>query len=196
MFERQVRVRTVCSTQVIAMAVVGRLGAQVPLDRVWTSTATTFTPVLAHAQGPNDRVAITRVESGSNLRTVRLDLNESSRGHCAPQTNSPRCTPQRVSSGGASASVASGWAASVSMARQTNARTCFSTQRMARTPRRSRVITLPAAADATHPLAESSRNAAPAENCSGVLRIDMNAFASGKLGGRSASGVSVPGTRV
>jgi hypothetical protein len=168
------------------------------LDWVWTPTTATFTHANALAFGPNDRLAATGLDTahGGDVRTVQLDLSESPSAYCTPKINSLGCTPNLVFSGSSSASATSGF--SVSVANVLNQRSgllFYGISGANNVPFQGGYLCVQPPTLRT-PIANSGGNATPPDDCSGVLSIDMNAFASGALGGSPAPALGVAGTRV
>jgi hypothetical protein len=116
--------------------------------------------------------------------------------YCTAKVNALGCTPVIGSSGAASASAGSGFVLTGSNVRNNKpGLVIYTSAGRAAVPFQSgwRCINSPIRrSTAMH----SGGTAAPANDCSGVYAIDMNAFATGMLGGLPAPYLLVPGTVV
>ena len=116
--------------------------------------------------------------------------------YCTPKTNALGCVPAISSSGASSASSASGFVISGSNVRNNKpGLLLYTSSGRAAIAFQGGVLCVSAPLKRSTSI-NSNGNAAPANDCSGVYSLDMNAFASGALGGLPASYLVVPGTVV
>ncbi|HUR26865.1 MAG TPA: hypothetical protein VM509_01655 [Planctomycetota bacterium] len=115
---------------------------------------------------------------------------------CSPKTNSLGCVPAIDSVGQPSASLPGGFAIRSSNVRNKKpGLLLYGTTGPASTPFHGGTLCVqPPVRRST--AVDSGGNAPPANDCSGVYTLDMNAFASGALGGNPFAGLVVPGTVV
>jgi hypothetical protein len=119
-----------------------------------------------------------------------LDANESPDGYCTAQVNSLGCTPSLTFAGNSSASSANGFV--VSVERVLNRKTglfFYGTTGIANVPFHGGTKCVAGPLERSALLATGG-SALPANDCSGELSIDFNAFASG------SPALSLPGTTV
>ncbi len=115
--------------------------------------------------------------------------------YCMGTHNSLGCIPAIVSQGSSSASANSGFVISaLSIRNQRPGLLMYSFAGRATLPVGSG--TLCVAAPIRRTISVDSGGSPTGADCSGVLSVDMNAFASGALGGSRAAGLSTPGLRV
>ena len=116
--------------------------------------------------------------------------------YCTAKTNSLGCVPEIAGQGFASATSGSGFV--VSSLNQLNNKAgllLYGTTGQASTPFLGGILCINAPLKRSIPLS-SQGNAPPTLDCSGGYAIDMNAFASGSLGGNPLPALSVAGTTV
>ncbi|HTF88751.1 MAG TPA: hypothetical protein VK843_10110, partial [Planctomycetota bacterium] len=115
--------------------------------------------------------------------------------YCTAKINSLGCTPQISSQGSASASASSGFLVGVrNVLSNKPGILLYSLNGLATTSFQGGILCVAAPVRRT-PAASSGGSAFPID-CTGVLVIDMNAFASGALGGTPAPSLAVAGTFV
>jgi subtilase family protein len=114
--------------------------------------------------------------------------------YCTAKTNSLGCLPASSSSGVPSASAGSGFQVRATNVRNGKSGMLFygSTGRAA-APFQGGTLCVASPVHTT-PVLDAGGTPAPANDCSGAWRIDMNAFAAGALGGQPAPELQVPGT--
>ncbi len=133
--------------------------------------------------------------SGS-VNGFQLEFLPTTQVYCTAKTNSLGCVPAIGSSGASSASAPSGFSVSASNVRNNKpGLLLYTASGRAATPFSGGTLCL------ALPLKRASAvvsggNPAPANDCSGVYAIDMNAFRAGALGGTPAAYLSLPGTLV
>ena len=116
--------------------------------------------------------------------------------YCTAKTNALGCLPSIASTGTPSASAGSGF-----VVRGTNVRNnkpglvIYTSSGRAAAPFQGGWLCVNAPIKRSTPL-DSGGTPAPANDCSGIYSIDMNAFAVGALGGTPAAYLVVPGTLV
>jgi hypothetical protein len=122
--------------------------------------------------------------------------HEGPTAYCTAKVNALGCTPKIGFSGAPSASSASGFVVQATEVRNNKAGILlYSVNGRAATPFQGGVLCIAPTIRRT-PGVGSGGNPAPANDCSGVYAIDMNAFAAGALGGNPLAALLVPGTRV
>jgi hypothetical protein len=116
--------------------------------------------------------------------------------YCNAKLNSLGCTPSIASAGMSSASLAAGFTLTAQNVRNNKpGLLLYGTSGRANSPFQGG--TLCVAAPVRRSTAVNSGGASlPANDCSGVYSIDMNAFAAGALGGNPLAALLVPGTTV
>jgi hypothetical protein len=120
----------------------------------------------------------------------QLDVRNSPDGYCTAQVNSLGCTPALIFAGNSSASATSGFVVSVSrVLNQKSGLFFYGTSGVASVPFHggTRCVAGPLHRSA---LLNSGGGASPVNDCSGVLALDFNAFAS------NSPALSQPGTTV
>jgi hypothetical protein len=136
------------------------------------------------------------VSAGSALLVFDLCIPPAPTSYCTAKLNSASCTPSIDSSGIPSASSPGGFEVRASSVLNHKVGILmYGMSGPAATPFQGGLLciaspvrrTLPRISDGTLP---------PALDCSGVLRLDMNAFARGSLGGSPSVALSTPGTEV
>jgi hypothetical protein len=133
------------------------------------------------------------IESGA---AYIFDLVEAQTIYCASKINSLGCMPGIAAVGAASANSTQGMLVSCSQVRNNTAGLLFySTAGRSSTPFQGGTLCTNPPIRRT-PALNSGGNPAPANDCSGTLSIDMNAFARGLLGGQPIPELSVIGTVV
>ncbi len=116
--------------------------------------------------------------------------------YCTAKVNSLGCTPEIGFRGEPSVSASSGFEVNAHFVRNLKAGVLFyGINGPASTPFQGGVMCVQGPITRTVPI-DSGGDPAPANNCSGVYRIDMAAFAAGALGGSPLPALSVAGTTV
>jgi hypothetical protein len=116
--------------------------------------------------------------------------------YCQAKLNSLGCLPAIASSGTSSASSTSGFAIQCANVRNNKPGLLFyGTSGRASSPFQGGLLCVAAPIKRT-PVVVSGGTAPPANDCSGLYAIDMNAFAAGALGGSPPPELTVPGTIV
>jgi len=133
---------------------------------------------------------------GSVYALLDICVPPDSTVYCTAKTNSAGCTPRISASGIPSASASAGFV--VQAENMLNAKQGIllcSQAGAAATPFGGGTLCLQAPIKRALPVSAGG-TPPPAVDCTGVLRLDMNAFAANQLGGTPAFGLSVPGTTV
>lgn len=126
----------------------------------------------------------------------RRDLDCDSILYCQAKTNSLGCLPTMQSTGSSSVALVSGFVVTAAQLRNNKVGLLFySDGGRAALPFTGGVLCVAAPLRRVQGLATAG-TPPPAQDCSGVLSVDMNAFRSGALGGNPAAFLSIPGTRV
>lgn len=113
--------------------------------------------------------------------------------YCTAKLNSLGCTPFIALSGASSASASVGFAITGGQVRnQKSGLLFYGLTGRANAPFQGGTMCLAGPFFRTPPQS-SNGDAAPADNCTGVWMLDMNAFAAGALGGAPQAGLSSPG---
>jgi hypothetical protein len=118
--------------------------------------------------------------------------------YCTAKTNSLGCTPSISASGNPSASMSSGFSVDVAMVRNGKSGLFFYKAGGTQANLTFQCGTLcvgPSGIKRT-PAQSAGGNPPPANDCSGVYSLDMNAFAAGAAGGNPDPALLVPGTLV
>jgi hypothetical protein len=116
--------------------------------------------------------------------------------YCTAKTNSLGCVPTISGSGTPSATAGSGFDVSAAMVRnQKSGLLFYGLNGRASTPFQGGTLCVATPVRRT-PAVLSGGAPKPADDCSGVYTVDMNAFATGAGGGNPAAGLTVPGTTV
>ncbi len=114
--------------------------------------------------------------------------------HCTAKVNSLGCTPAIAATGLPSASATSGFAVQCANVRNNRpGMLIYSTTGRAAIPFQGGTLCIAAPIKRT-PMVNAGGNPAPADDCSGVYSLDMNAFAAGLLGGSPLPELRMPGT--
>lgn len=116
--------------------------------------------------------------------------------YCTAKTTSNGCTP--VVDGHGAPSVANGagfLVACIGLRNQTPARFFYGSSGRQSTPFAGGTLCV-AGPLGRAPSGATGGTAAPADDCSGVLQLDFNAFAAGLLGGSPSAALSTPGTTI
>jgi YVTN family beta-propeller protein len=125
-----------------------------------------------------------------------LDGDERPLAYCTAKMNSLGCTPVIGWTGTASAGATSGFIVSASSVRNHKAgMLMYGTHGVASIPFQGGTLCVKGPIRRT-PGVVSSGSPMPANDCSGVYAFDMNAFASGSLGGNPLAALSIAGTVV
>lgn len=189
--------------------VVGREGANAfvaqfdaQLQAVWSTTTTPplgVTDTASYAsRSSSGRLAIGGQSSGggSLALVAAFDATASPDGYCSAKVNSLGCEPALVFSGLSSASSASGFTLSATrVLNQVNGLYFYGVNGASSTPFQGGTMCV-APPRLRAPLSNSGGSPGPSSDCSGVLSIDVNAFASGALGGTPLPQLTTPGVRV
>ncbi len=150
------------------------------------------------ALAPGGKLAIgglTNSGGDYDLLALQFDLNDAPTGFCTAKLNSLGCAPQLGFSGASSASAASGFEVLCSQARNQKAGLLiYSLTGPDATPFQGGYLCVAAPRQRT-PVTNSGGSAS-GDDCSGVFAFDLNAFASGALGGAPAPELSNPGASV
>ncbi len=160
-----------------------------------------FAPWIGRAiSAPNGRVVLCgqaySPSSDADALVMQFDVSDSPQTYCTAKTNFLGCTPPIGFTGESSASSASGFTLSASRIRNNKFGIClYSISGPAANPFGGGTLCVAGPILRTPPRS-SGGNAPPANDCSGVYSIDMNAFAQGALGGHPLAALTVPGTTV
>lgn len=150
------------------------------------------------ALGPGGKLAVgglTNSGGDYDLLALQLDLNDAPTGFCTAKLNSLGCAPQLGFSGASSASAASGFELLCSQVRNQKAGLLiYSLSGPDATPFQGGYLCV--AAPRRRTPVTNSGGSASGDDCSGVFAFDLNAFASGALGGAPAPELSNPGASV
>jgi hypothetical protein len=150
-------------------------------------------PTTASAGG----LALREFGSG-DVDTIRSGAGPVVNTYCTAKQNSLGCTPTISGAGVPSASLPSGFTVDVAMVRNQRPGLFFYTSNGAQAGLTFQCGTLcvgPTNLKRT-PARSAGGNALPANDCSGVYSIDMNAFAAGMAGGNPDPALGVMGTTV
>jgi hypothetical protein len=175
-------------------------GAPVLEDTFGGSFATQYV-VREMTLAPDDRVVfagscVQSPNSTWDLFTLQLDLSHLPAGYCEAKTTSIGCVPFVTFTGSPSASSSSDFAVRAnSMRNQKNGLLLYGLNGAATVPFQGGTMCI-AAPQLRTPMQSSGGSPSPADDCSGSLALDMNAFASGALGGNPSPALSVAGTTV
>ncbi|MBL8803529.1 MAG: PQQ-like beta-propeller repeat protein [Planctomycetes bacterium] len=172
------------------------------LQPVW-STTTTPPPGITDTANYSSRSSSGRLAIGGqcsgagNLGLVAaFDASAAPDGYCSAKVNSLGCEPALVFSGLSSASAASGFTLSATrVLNQVNGLYVYGVNGASSTPFQGGSMCV-APPRQRAPVSSSGGLPGPSTNCSGVLSIDVNAFASGALGGTPLPQLTTPGVRV
>jgi DNA-binding beta-propeller fold protein YncE len=173
-----------------AYAAIGTLGSNV----------TTFLDTGASCATPYDyRVVAFNCAGNSGAAFAHAtagDCCTAAISYCTAKVNSLGCTPFIASQGTASASAVSGFVVSASNVRnQKNGLLVYGVNGRASLPFQAGTMCI-ALPRMRAPIVNSLGNPSPADDCSGVYSLDMNAFAAGALGGNPLPALLVAGTLV
>jgi outer membrane protein assembly factor BamB len=189
--------------------VVGREGANAfvalfdaQLQPAW-STTTTPPPgagdtAYYSSRSSSGRIAIGGSAFGNVDRALvaSFDATASPDGYCSAKVNSLGCEPALVFSGLSSASSASGFTLSATrVLNQVNGLYFYGVNGASSTPFQGGTMCV-APPRQRAPLSSSGGSPSPTADCSGVLALDVNAFAAGALGGSVLPQLTTPGVRV
>lgn len=117
-------------------------------------------------------------------------------GYCQAKVNSLNCTPSISASGTQSASLSAGFTIDAMQVRNNKpGLLLYGTNGQANTPFQGGTLCI-ASPVRRSTASNSGGTAPPANDCTGVYSIDMNAYASGALGGTPLAALLVPGTVV
>jgi hypothetical protein len=168
---------------------------------VRTYTGTGFGPGINSASGaPANRVVLVGTAYRTNFDydalLMQIDLSEAPQGYCTAKVNSLGCTPRIGFTGLSSAAASSGFSLVVDQVRNNKSGLFFyGVNGATATPFGGGVLCIASPVRRT-PASNSAGSAPPADNCSGVHALDMNAFAAGSLGGSPIAALAIPGTAV
>lgn len=127
---------------------------------------------------------------------MQIDVSEAPQAYCTAKLNSLGCTPRIGFTGLSSAAAGSGFALIAEQVRNNKSGLFFyGVTGSASTPFGGGILCVAAPVRRT-PASSSAGTAAPANDCSGVFSIDINAFARGVLGGSPIAALRIPGTAV
>jgi hypothetical protein len=151
---------------------------------------------------PSDRLAAVGVvlptspSFHSDILTTQFDVSDSPQAYCTAKTTSAGCVPATSFTGMPSASASSGFVVSCSQVRnQKNGLVFYGVNGSANLPFQGGTLCV-AVPQVRTPIQSSGGNPSPADDCSGSFALDMNAYASGALGGAPLPALSVAGTTV
>jgi hypothetical protein len=165
------------------------------------STAGIFDDRIVDADpAPNGRIALagwtTGSTGGDDYLALQLDLNALPQGYCTAKVNSLGCTPIVDFTGLSSASAASGFVVRSSIVRNHKSGLLFyGVSGTTSLPFQGGTLCVQAPIRRT-PVVDSHGAASPANDCSGMFALDLNAFAAGALGGTPLPALLVAGTQV
>jgi hypothetical protein len=131
-----------------------------------------------------------------DLFVAVLDISDSPQGYCTATTTSNGCLPLLTFGGTPSVSASSGFVVRAnSLRNQKSAMLLYGINGALAAPFHGGTLCVnPPLARA--PLLDTGGNSPPANDCSGSLSFDMNAFAVGALGGSPLAALQVAGTNV
>lgn len=170
----------------------GTLGAGLQPDQ-------NFSLVLSMMNAPADSVYELYLRDASSQQTLQLSLDLTSLEpitYCTAKVNSLGCTPAIASQGMPSASQQGGFLVSCARVRNNKPGVMlYSVQGRASNAFQGGLLCVQAPIRRSIGLS-SGGNPGPANDCSGVFMIDMNAFAAGLLGGTPAPELRQPGRAI
>jgi hypothetical protein len=127
---------------------------------------------------------------------LQVDLGDSPQAYCTAKTTSTGCVPATSFTGMPSASASSGFVVRCGQVRnQKNGLLFYGVNGSANLPFQGGTMCV-AVPQVRTPIQTSGGNPSPADDCSGVFALDMNAYATGSLGGAPLPALSVAGTTV
>lgn len=150
---------------------------------------------------PNERIALAGYTTGGGTGTydylaVQVDAGASPHGYCTAKTTAIGCVPLLTFEGMPSASAASGFTLRCSGVRNEKFGLFFyGLNGASAAPFQGGTMCVQWPVART-PIQSSGGNPLPADDCSGLFVIDMNAFAAGALPGSPLAGLSLAGQRV
>ncbi len=148
---------------------------------------------------PNARVVLAGYTNsgpsgGYDYMALQVDLGDAPHGYCTAKTNSLGCAATLTFSGGSSVAATSGFVVSAADERnQQNGLFFYSANGAASAPFQGGYMCMLAPLNRA-PLDNSGGSASPADDCSGVYSLDVNAYAHGLAGGLPAPALLVAGT--
>jgi hypothetical protein len=156
--------------------------------------------IVDAALAPGNRIAMggdtLGVASGNyDLLAVQFDLSESPQAYCTAKTTSNGCEPAVSFTGMSSASASSGFFVRGSQVRNQKNGLLFYGINSAALPFQGGTLCV-APPTVRTAIQGSGGNASPADDCSGAFSLDMNAYATGSLGGAPLPALQVPGTTI
>jgi outer membrane protein assembly factor BamB len=150
------------------------------------------------ALAPNERLIVagsTNAGGDYDFLAARFDLSDAPSGYCTAKVNSLGCAPRLTFTGRSSASAASGFELVCDNVRNQKAgMLLYSLHGADAAPFQGGYLCVGAPRRRTPVTA--SNGSAGGDDCSGVLALDLNAFASGQLGGAPAPELTVAGAEV
>lgn len=133
---------------------------------------------------------------GYDFLALQVNMLDSPKSYCSAKTNSLGCAASMTFTGLASVAHTSGFVVEAAPLRnQKSGLFFYSTLGAANAPFQGGTFCV-RAPTRRGPLLSSGGNAAPADDCSGAIAMDWNAFAHGLLGGGVAPELLTPGTDV
>lgn len=163
--------------------------------------ASNLGPVIRSALlAPGNRIVLVGATVPSNFDfdalLMQIDVSEAPQSYCTAKLNSLGCTPRVGFTGVSSAAASTGFALVVDRVRNNKSGLfLYGVNGTATTPFGGGILCVATPVRRT-PASNSGGTAPPVDDCSGVLSIDMNAFAGGALGGSPIAALRVPGTAV
>jgi hypothetical protein len=137
-----------------------------------------------------------RANFDSDALLMQIDLSDAPQAYCTAKLNSLGCTPRIGFTGLSSAAANAGFRLVVDRVRNNKSGLFFyGVNGAAATPFGGGTLCVAAPVRRT-PASNSAGSALPADDCSGVYALDMNAFAAGSLGGNPIAALQIPGTAV